>query len=273
LIKFAPLLRVPRNPVELSRAFAEVTKEFSGRGTLVRQEKLQDGGRQYYNVSSESTGRLHMLTRIYIHRGRHYQLVYGTFDPAGIDEQVANSFFSSFKFIEPRHGRMGSTINRLPNESRRSNTKRSEWYVLRSRDGDFVVEFPGKPEYDLTSHPDIGTDVHKFHFFFGEDLFVLSYWEIPVAKTESEQALQRVVSSHIANEKSRGQVLKQVGLPGGGYEIESQGVFNNTSLYSRVRFYLRGARLYTLTTTSPNLPGLNKDNLDRFFASFHLTRP
>jgi hypothetical protein len=84
-VTFAPLLRVPRNSVELSQAYAEITREFSEKGTLVRQEKLPGGGRQFYNVSNESSGKLHMLIRSYIHRGRHYQLVYGTFAPAGAD--------------------------------------------------------------------------------------------------------------------------------------------------------------------------------------------
>jgi hypothetical protein len=145
--------------------------------------------------------------------------------------------------------------------------------VLRGSDSEFVAEFPGKPEYSLTPQPELGTEVHKFSFFFGENLFVLSYWKVPGANARPEEILNRVVSAHAAGERARGQVLKQVRLPGGGYEVESQGVSNNTLLHSRVRFFVDGARIYTLSTMTPNLPGPNKGDLDRFFASFHLNRP
>jgi hypothetical protein len=272
-ITFAPLLSIPRNSVELSRAYAEVTKELSRNGTLIRQEKLPDGGRQYYNVSNETSGRLHMLTRIYIHSGRHYQLVYGTFAPAGVNERVANRFFSSFRFIDNQLSRGASAHDRLPNGSTRRDPRRSGWYVLRGSDREFVAEFPGKPEYSLTPQPELGTEVHKFSFFFGENLFVLSYWKVPGANARPEEILQRIVSAHAAGERAKGEVLKQVRLLGGGYEVESQGIFNNTVLHSRVRFFVDGARIYTLSTMTPNLPGPNKSDLDRFFASFHFNRP
>ena len=136
-----------------------------------------------------------------------------------------------------------------------------------------MAEFPGKPEYSLTPQPELGTEVHKFSFFFGENLFVLSYWKVPAANARPEEILQRVVRAHVVGESARGQVLKQVRLPGGGYEVESQGVFNNSLLHSRVRFYVDGVHIYTLTTNTPNLLGPNKGDLDKFFASFHLNRP
>lgn len=272
-ITFAPLLSVPRNSIELSRAYAEVTKEFSSKGTLIRQEKLPDGGRQYYNVSNESSGRLHMLTRIYIHSRRHYQLVYGTFAPTGVDERVANRFFSSFRFIDNQPSRGASANDHLPDGATDRAARRPRWYVLRGSDREFVAEFPGKPKYSLTPQPEFGTEVHKFSFFFGENLFVLSYWKVPGANARPEEILNRVVSAHAASERARGQVLKQVRLPEGGYEVESQGVSNNTLLHSRVRFFIDGARIYTLSTITPNLTQPNEGDLDRFFASFHLNRP
>jgi hypothetical protein len=144
--------------------------------------------------------------------------------------------------------------------------------VLRGTVDDFIIEFPGKPEYSRALLPEVGTEVHKFHFFFGENLFVLTYWEIPRARTRLEETLQRVVSAHVAGERARGEVLKQVRLPGGGYEVESRGVFNNALLHSRVRFFVKDTRIYTLTTMTPNLPGPNKGDVDRFFSSFHLNR-
>lgn len=273
LVKFAPLARVPRNAVELSRVYAEITRDFSKAGILIRQEKLPDGGRQYYNVTDVSSGRLHMLTRVYLHAGRQYHLIYGTFALEGVDERLADRFFSSFRFIESRPDRGGLAHNRLPNGDKGGVTKGSKWYVLRGSDGDFVVEFPGRPEYSLTPQSELGSDVHKFRFFFGNNLLVLSYWKIPEGPSESEQALLRVVNNHIAGERARGQVLKRVSLLGGGYEVESRGIFNNLLLYSRVRFYARGARIYTLTTMTPNTAEPNKDDLDRFFASFHFNKP
>lgn len=272
-VKFAPLTRVPRNSVELSRIYAEITRDFSKAGTLVRQEKLLDGGRQYYNVVDVSSGRLHMLTRVYLHGGRQYHLIYGTFAPTGINEGLADRFFSSFRFIDFQPDRAGLVHRRLPNVNKSGVTERSRWYVLRGSDGDFVVEFPGRPEYSLMTQPEIGTDVHRFRFFFGDNLFVLSYWKMPKGSSESGQALLRVVNNHVAGERARGQILKRVSLPGGGYEVESQGIFNNLLLHSRVRFYVRGARIYTLTTMTPDTAEPILADLDRFFRSFHFNKP
>lgn len=272
-VKFAPLSSIPRDSVELSRMYAQITRDFSKAGTLVRQEKLSDGGRQYYNVEDLSSGRLHMLTRVYLHRGRQYHLIYGTFAPAGVDEQLADRFFSSFRFIEPSRRPSAAARTGLPNGVSRVDTKRSRWYVLRGSDEDFVAEFPGRPEHSVTPQPEIGTNVHKFRFLFGETLFVLSYWEMPEGVSEPGLALQRVVSNHVAGERAKGQVQKQVALPSGGYEIDSRTVFNNTLLHSKVRFYLRGTRIYSLTAMSPNSPSPNKDDIERFFASFRLKNP
>lgn len=272
-VKFAPLSGIPRNSVELSRMYAQITRDFSKAGTLVRQEKLPDGGRQYYNVEDLASGRLHMLTRVYLHRGRQYHLIYGTFAPAGVNERLADRFFSSFRFIEPSRSRGASARTGLLNGGSRVDTKRSGWYVLRGSDGDFVAEFPSRPEHSVTQQPEISTNVHKFRFFFGETLLVLSYWEVSEGMSVPGQALQRVVSNHVAGERAKGQVQKQVALPGGGYEIESMAVFNDTLLHSRVRFYLRGTRIYSLTAMSPSSPGSNKDGIDRFFASFRLKNP
>ena len=272
-VKFAPLSSIPRNPVELSRVYAQITREFSKAGTLVGQEKLPDGGRQYYNVEDVSSGRLHMLTRVYLHRGRQYHLIYGTFASRGVDERLADRFFSSFRFIEPSSRRGASTRSGLPNGGGRADMKRSGWYILRGSEGDFTAEFPDRPEHSVTSQPEIGTDVHKFRFFFGETLLVLSYWEVPEGVSEPGQALQRVISNHVAGERAKGQVQKQAALPGGGYEIESRAVFNDTLLHSRVRFYLRGTRIYSLTAMSPNSSGPSKDDIERFFASFRLKNP
>lgn len=269
-VKFAPLPRVPRNPVELGRVYAEIARDFSTAGALVREEKLPDGGRQYYNVADVPAGRVHMLTRVYIHGGRQYHIIYGTFAPAGVDERLADHFFSSFKFIETQPSRPSPTRKGLSNGDSRRGAKRPGWYVLRGSDGDFVARFPGKPEYSLTSQSDVGADVHKFRFFFGETLFVLSYWEITGEATNPEQRLRAVVSNHIAGERARGRVLKQVSLRGGGYEVESQGVFNNVLLNARVRFYVRGTRIYTLTTMTQDPQGPNRGDLDKFFASFRL---
>lgn len=271
-VKFAPLSGIPRDSVELSRMYAQITRDFSKAGTLVRQERLPDGGRQYYNVEDKSSGRLHMLTRVYLHRGRQYHLIYGTFALSGVDERLANRFFSSFKFIEPSRRGAPARTGAL-NGGSRVDTQRSGWYVLRGSDGDFVAEFPGRPEHSVTPQPEIGTSVHKFRFFFGETLFVLSYWEVPEGVSGSGQALQRVVSNHVAGERAKGQVQKQVALAGGGYEVDSRAVFNNTLLHSRVRFYLRGTRIYTLTTMIPNSPGPSNDDIERFFASFRLKNP
>ncbi len=272
-VKFAPLSGIPHDSVELSRMYAQITRDFSNAGTLVRQEKLPDGGRQYYNVEDKSSGRLHMLTRVYLHRGRQYHLIYGTFAPAGVDEGLANRFFSSFRFIDPSRRRGAPARTGALNGSSRVGTQRSGWHILRGSDGDFVAEFPGRPEHSVTPQPEIGTDVHKFRFFFGETLLVLSYWEVPEGMSEPGQALQRVVSNHVAGERAKGQVQKQVALPGGGYEVESRAIFNGTLFHSRVRFYLRGTRIYSLTAMSPNSAGFNKDDIERFFASFRLKNP
>lgn len=78
-------------------------------GTLLRQKKLPDGGRQYDNVLKDQEGTLHLRTRLYLCRGTLYQLTYGTYAPNGINERIAGRFFSSFKLKTSKSGLSDST--------------------------------------------------------------------------------------------------------------------------------------------------------------------
>lgn len=105
-------------------------------GKLLRQEKLPDGGRQYDNVLTDEEGTLHLRTRLYLRRGTFYQLTYGTYAPSGIDERIADRFFSSFKLKTTTSGRHAAneteTIKKMTLESCRAGRRKYASYPLLS---------------------------------------------------------------------------------------------------------------------------------------------
>ena len=105
-ISFVSLNPPPRTTAETTNALNNSSVVYTaGRGRLLSQEKLHDGGRQYDNVFSDEGQLVHMRTRLYVRHGNLYTLSCVTYAANGIDRRVADQFFSSFGFLEdlPRH--------------------------------------------------------------------------------------------------------------------------------------------------------------------------
>jgi hypothetical protein len=268
-IIFASLNRQPQTSTDVSDDFAEITRVQVKEGKLLRQVKLPDGGRQYDNVTRDESRIAYHRTRVYIRNGRYYAIVYSMYATDGIDEREAERFFSSFRFID------GSAAQ--PIVGSRSTLKRgvidkaqqSSWYTFRSPDKDFVVDFPGKPAFKEFPYPNTGSSDYKYYFHFGENTFIVSFREEPLAATQPERVMRQALEEVLEN-NNKWRVLRHVQMRDGGHYIESQGVLDGMPVYRRTKLYLRGTRLYHATTMTQNLTGPNKDDVVRFLLSFHL---
>jgi hypothetical protein len=266
-IIFAPLTRQPRTSTDVSDAFAEITRVQAKDGRLLSQVKLSDGGRQYDNVTRDEGGMAYHRTRVYIHNGRYYALSYSMYATDGIDEQEAERFFSSFRFTDNTSANRGA-VRRGASRST-NNAQRNTWYTFRSPDGDFIVDFPDKPEFKEWPNPSTGSSDYKYYFHFGENTFIVSFREEPVATTQPKQVMQQALAKALEN-NNIWRVQQHVQMRDGGQYVESQGVVDGIPVFMRTKLYLRGTRLYHVSTMTRRLSGPNKDDVSRFLSSFRL---
>jgi hypothetical protein len=268
-ITFAPLVSQPHTPAELSDAFSEITRVHTKDGRLLRQLKLPDGARQYDNVTTGQNGTAYHRTRVYIRNGRYYAISYSMYTADGLDEREAERFFSSFRFIDGSAAQPTVVHRSTPGRKAIHRAKRDGWHTFRSPDGDFVVSFPGKPEFKEFPNPDTRISDYKYYFHYGENTFIVSYREEPIAATEPERVMQRVLKKGLEN-NSVWRVLQHRQMKGGGHYIESQGIIEGTPVYMRTKLYLRGTRLYYVSTITQNLTGPNNNDVVKFLSSFRL---
>jgi hypothetical protein len=269
-IIFAPLDRPVHSPTELSDAFSEITRVQAGDGTLLRQVKLPDEGRQYDNVTRDENGTAFHRTRVYIRHGRYYAISYSIYATGGLDEREAARFFSSFKFTNH------TSINRGPirrgDLGVRGNVDHAEgleWYRLNSPEGEFVVDFPGKPEYREFPNTETGIPDRKYYYHYGENTFIVSFREEPAAVRQPDEVLRRTLERELTNSDGW-RVLQHKHLRDGGHYVESQGTVDGIPILMLTKLYLYGTRLYHVTTMTQNLTGPNKEDVARFLSSFHL---
>jgi hypothetical protein len=270
VISISTLDDPPRTAAEVFQLLNNTAQVYAtGAGTLLRQENLPGGGRQYDNIKIDTEGTLHLRTRLYIHNGKVYTITYGTYAAEGLDEQIAKQFFSSFNFINmaPRY--------RMPNRrDRSSKTTSSEsgrlyWYTFKGPDSDFVVEFPGKPYYRVDT--DTGMPYHQYIYSFGENSFIVAYRDIPNVKDSSGTVKREVIKNYVTLSTNQGwRVLREYQLPDSSYQIESQGMVNGYPVQMQTRLYFHSTRIYIITSMTKNLTGPNKDDITRFSNSFHL---
>jgi len=268
-ISFVPLDPPPRTPGEASAALNNSSAAYtSGFGKLLGQEKLPDGIRQYDNLYS-SGGRLgYMRTRLYVRHGNLYTLSCTNDGADSIDEQLADRFFSSFRFLDALHKQRVPPRKRVPRGKARS-TGDSSWFVQRGPDGDFSASFPGKPEYRLLRDQQSGIVLHHYLSFFGENHFIISYRDKTGSELTSEQVSEQSVRGMVAAHPGL-RVLRQSGLPDGGYQVELQGIMTGEFARVRMRLYIRNSRVYIASSTTWNLTGPNAGAVGRFFSSFSL---
>lgn len=266
-IGFGPFTRAPMTAVETSRLLSDIAGLYArGTGNLLRQEKLPGGGRQFDNLVKDASGTLHLRSRVYVRRGMVYTLSCGSYAPEGIDERIAEQFFSSFSFTDVRPGR---PVNSRRGAARRTSPKgidSSRWHTLRGPDGDFVAAFPGKPDYSV--YTGSGVAFHQYRFAHGENAFFVSYREREEPGGSDERELKKALKRY--HDGLPGwELLRQVETPY-GYLIEHRGMSAGFPVLNRGRIYLRGPRLYYVTVMTKNLSGPNKDDVNRFFSSFRL---
>jgi hypothetical protein len=267
-ITFAPLVKQPRTPAELGDAFSEITRVQARDGKLLRQVKLPDGGRQYDNVTTDKNGIAYHRTRVYIRSGRYYAISYSMYATDSIDEHEAERFFSSLRFTDDLPANRAA-VRRGTSRRSTNNAQRNSWYTFRSPDGDFTVDFPGRPEFKEFPNPDTHISDYKYYFNYGENTFIVSYREEPLAAAQPKRVLQQALEKALEN-NGVWHVLQHIQMNDGGHYIESQGMAEGIPIYMRTKLYLRGTRLYHVSTMTQNLIGPNKDDVVRFLSSFRL---
>jgi hypothetical protein len=268
-ISFVPLDPPPRTPREASKALNDSSAAYTtGFGRLLRQEKLPNGGRQYDNIYSSDGQSGYMRTRLYVRHGNLYTLSCTNDAADNIDERIAERFFSSFRFLEDLPQRQVTP--------QKSVTKRTvqmtgdpHWFVQRGTDGDFSVEFPGKPEYRLVDDQKNTILLHQYLSFFGNNHFIVSYrdkveGDVTVAQV-SQQSVQGLLTLHPGLRLTR-----QSHLPDGSYQVELQGMMAGEIAHIQTRLYMRGGRVYFVSSTTWHLPESNNTDVPKFFTSFRL---
>ncbi len=264
-VSFVPLDPLPRTTAEALKALNDSSASYTtGFGKLVKQEKLPDGGRQYENVYSREGRLFQALTRLYVRHGNLYTLSCTTDASPGIDEQIEEKFFSSFKFLEDLPPRPATTPRRVISQGGGS-TRHSKWYVLRGLDGDFSAEFPAKPEYKLSPGQETGRSLHQYLCLFGQNHFAVSYREMVEGEGGVEQIAWQSVKALLEAYPSL-RLARHSQLPDGGYEVGLRGEMVGEFAYMQTRFYIRRRRVYIVSSTAWNLS--ESDDTPKFFASF-----
>ena len=206
-------------------------------------------------------------TRLYVRHGNLYTLSCITDASTGIDEQVAEQFFSSFRFLEDLPPRTTIPPARVIKKRTRS-IGQAGWYVQRGPDGDFLVEFPSKPDYKLSPNQETGIPLHQYLCLFGEHHLIVSYRDVAKGEAGGGQLVRQSVKS-LLNAYPGLRVIRQAPL-GGGYEIRLRGVMAGELVYIQTRLYMRGRRVYFVSSTMWNVSGPNDADAPKFFASFRL---
>ena len=266
-ISFGPLDPLPKTTREITKALSDSAASYTnGFGTLVRQEKLLDGGRQYDNLVLDEGQILHMRSRLYVRNGNLYTLSCSSYAPDGIDERIAERFFSSFKFLDDVPNQPPTSSRSGVRRADTQNTELARGYIQQGPDRDFAVEFPSQPEYRMVTDPQTGIALHQYLCSFGENHFTVSYRDRVEGEGAVEQVSQQAVAGLLA--ASQGwRVIRQAQLSNGGYQTELQGMVAEFPVRMVVRVYLHGNRVYLVSSMTKNLLVSNKD-VARFFASF-----
>jgi len=264
-VSFVPLDPPPRTTAEAFKALNDSSASYtSGYGKLVRQEKLPDGGRQYENVYSDRGIRFQARTRLYVRHGNLYTLSCITDASPGIDEQIAEKFFSSFRFPEDLPSRPANPSRRVIRKGAGS-TGHAGWYLLRGPDGDFSAEFPGKPDYSLSPNQQTGLSLHQYLCLFGQNHFAISYRDLAEGESNVEQIAWQAVKALLGTYSGL-RLARHSQLPDGGYEVGLRGEMAGELAYMQTRFYTQGRRLYIVSSTAWNLS--ESSDASKFFSSF-----
>jgi hypothetical protein len=268
-ITFQPLAPPPKTALEVNQILSNSAVVYANSaGTLLRQEKLPDGGRQFDNMVKTKSGTLYMRTRLYVRPEGMFGLLYSSYDVEGIDDRIANQFFSSFSFTRSASGRLPVSRGREAGRTAQKAERRTHWHTHAGPDGDFAVEFPGKPDYLQLTVPGTDAPLYRYHYFFGENNFMISYYDMKITDNP-RQTLQHAVQKYIAAYPDW-LVLRKGQSTDGSYNIEMRGLAEGIPILMRTKLYQRYNRIYYLTCHTKNLSGPNRADVNRFFESFRL---
>lgn len=266
-VAFGPIIPAPRTTMQVNKVLSDTANVYArNAGTLLRQEKLPGGGRQFDNLIKTPSGTMYLRSHVYVRRGMMFTLSCGSYAQDGIDESLAEQFFSSFNFINVTPSKQITVRGTAPPKTSPKMVASTSWHTLRGSDGDFLIEFPGKPDYSVDAS--FGTALHQYRFAHGENFFSVSHRERYEPGVSPEQELKQALKNyHVA--LPGWEILRQVEMPG-GYLIEHRGMSTGYPVLARTRLYLHGSRLYYVMSMTKNLSGPNKDDVNRFFSSFRL---
>lgn len=268
-VSFGPIVPAPRTAVEVSKILSDTADVYArDAGNLLSQEKLPDGGRQFDNLVKTPSGLMYLRSRVYVRRGMMLTLSCGSYSSNGIDEGVAEQFFSSFSFTDQSPRRRVAAQGNISKKSPPKVAVASQWHTLRGPDGDFVAEFPGKPDYSIDTSLGTRLPLHQYRFAHGENFFSVSYRERSKPGASPSLELKQALKNYHAALPGW-ELLRQAEMPD-GYLIEHRGMSAGYPILARTRLYLRGSRLYYVMVMTKNLSGPNKDDIARFFSSFRL---
>jgi hypothetical protein len=221
-VAFGPITPVPRTTLQINKVLSDTADVYArNAGNLLRQEKLPDGGRQFDNLMKTPSGILHLRSRVYIHRGMMFTLSCGSYSQNGIDERVAEKFFSSFSFTDISQRQQVATRRNAPKKLSPKVAASSGWHTLRGPDGDFVAEFPGKPDYSIDTSLGPNIPLHRYRFAHGENFFSVSYRERSEPGDSPELELKQALKNYHAALPGW-DLLRQVEMAD-GYLIEHRG--------------------------------------------------
>lgn len=269
LISFVPIVPAPKTASQIHKVLSDTSRVYArNAGSLLRQEKLPGDGRQFDNLVNDQSGMLHIRSRVYVHQGKMFALSCGSYDANGINERIAEQFFSSFRFIDTSSKGQISTRRNQAKKSSLGKEGITRWYKLQGPDNDFIAEFPAKPDYILDTSSITGIPLHQYRFTFGENFFIVAYRERSNNEATSEQALKQLLLNY-KTILPGWDIRRRVEMPD-GYLLEYEGMMNGYPMFAKTRLYLRSKRLYLVTSVTKNLSGPNKEDVSRFFSSFRL---
>ncbi|MDQ3816240.1 MAG: hypothetical protein M3362_00950 [Acidobacteriota bacterium] len=255
--------------MEVKRVLSDAADVYArNAGSLLKQEKLPDGGRQFDNLVKTPSGLMYLRSRIYVRRGLMFTLSCGSYSSDGISERLAEQFFTSFSFTDQSLRRQAAAPRNIPKKSSSKVAVSSQWYTLRGPSGAFVAQFPGKPDYSIDKSSSVSSPLHQYRFAHGENFFSVSYRERDEPTASPEQELKQALRNYYAALPGW-ELLRQEKMAD-GYLIEHRGMSTGYPILARTRLYLHGSRLYYVMVMTKNLSGPNKDDIARFFSSFRL---
>jgi hypothetical protein len=203
-----------------------------------------------------------------VRHGNLYTLSCTNDSTDSIDEQLAERFFSSFRFLEDLPRQRVAPQKKVKKQNAQS-TGYLHWFAQRGTDGDFSASFPSKPEYRLVRDPKSDVLLHQYLSFFGENHFIISYRDKTESEVSLEQVSQQSAQALLASHPGL-RILRRSLLPDGGYQTEMQGVMAGEIAHIRTRLYMRNGRVYFISSTTWNLTGPNAGDVSKFFSSFSL---